>query len=173
MVIGMQLNWRLVVLLAAAIIGLMGMMVFGWTSGQSNSQASSEHAAAVASGARATNSGPTAADVKVAGVVVTPADIDQLDVLTISTRLRNSGGQVDNVTVELDVYNDQGQAVLHERQSGLALYSGGAQSVYWEWRVPQRVTAGDYRVGVAVYDTASKKLLARQDQGAMFTVSAR
>jgi hypothetical protein len=113
------------------------------------------------------------AGVRVASVDATPSEIEQMDVLTIGTRLHNAGAQVDNVTVQLDIYNESGQAVLHERQSGLALYSGGGQSVYWEWRIPQRVGAGDYAVGVTVYDTASKALLAREDRAATFTVTPR
>lgn len=160
MVVGTQSNRKFRVLLAMAAIALGGMLVLGWTNGRASGQASERVAA-------------TAAGVQVAGVVATPGEIEQLDVLTVGTRLRNGGSQVDNVTVELDIYNELGQAVLHERQSGLALYSGGVQSVYWEWRIPQRVGAGDYAVGISVYDTASETLLARQDRAATFTVDAR
>ena len=109
--------------------------------------------------------------VSITSVKATPGQIEPIDVLTIGTGLHNAADRLDNVTVELTVYDQAGNAVLHEKQSSVGLSHDADQAVYWIWRIPQRLQDGPYAVGIAVYDTGSRALLARNDQAATFRVA--
>lgn len=101
----------------------------------------------------------------------TPAVIDHLNVLTIGTTFANNDGRLDGLTVAIDVRSKDGTSVLREKQSGVGVDAGEEQSVYWVWRIPQRVPQGDYVIGVDVLGAGGQKVLASNPQAARFTVA--
>lgn len=109
--------------------------------------------------------------VTITAASATPENIEPIDVLTIGTTLYNSSQRLDDVTVELDVYDSAGNRVLHERQSGVGISGDTSQAVYWVWRIPQRLHDGSYEVGITVYETETSRLLARDDSAAAFQVA--
>src|SRR3990170_4584500 len=86
------------------------------------------------------------APVEVVETEVTPSTIAYRDVLTIGTTFINHSSRLDGLTVAIDVRSTDGTSVLHEKQSGVGVGAGDEQSVYWVWRIPQRVPEGDYVV---------------------------
>ncbi len=114
---------------------------------------------------------PAKPAVSITAVTATPSRIEPVDVLTIGTTLYNASGRLDDVTVELAVYDDAGTPVLHERQSGLGISAEASQAVYWVWRIPQRLQDGPYVVGITVSETGGKAVLARNDNAATFQVA--
>jgi hypothetical protein len=101
----------------------------------------------------------------------TPALIEHRDVLTIGTTFANRTDRLDGLTVAIDVRSADGTTVLHEKQSGIGVDAGDEQSVYWVWRIPQRVPAGDYVVAVEVLDNGGQDLLVADSSAARFTVT--
>ena len=84
---------------------------------------------------------------------ITPDPVSSPDVSTISIALNNSSSrQLDNLTVELLVRDEVGQVQLQERQGSISLPAGGSQTIYWEWRIPQRLERGAYGVMVNILD---------------------
>ncbi|TAK31869.1 MAG: hypothetical protein EPO21_16655 [Chloroflexota bacterium] len=101
----------------------------------------------------------------------TPSNVEQRHVLTIGTTFSNNGGRLDGLSVEIDVRAADGTSVLHEKQTGLRVSAGDERSVYWEWRIPQRVSAGSYVVGVDVLDNDGQHVLASDPEAASFFVT--
>ena len=101
----------------------------------------------------------------------TPAVIEHLNVLTIGTTFANNDGRLDGLTVAIDVRSSDGTSVLREKQSGVGVDAGDEQSVYWVWRIPQRVHQGDYVIGVDVLGAGGQPVLASDPEAARFTVA--
>jgi hypothetical protein len=144
--LGMRIVW-----LGVAVIVVAAGLIVGWVQ--------------VAQGSNVESS------VSVSSVTATPAKIAPIDVLTIGTTFHNTAARLDNVTVELEVYDETGNVVLRERQSGVGISQDTNQAVYWVWRIPQRLQDGPYVVGITIYETESGSLLDREDSGATFTVA--
>jgi len=96
--------------------------------------------------------GAVAPPVKAAQARVTPDPVFAPDVSTISVTLSSTGSQLDNLTAELIVSDESGHIQLRERQGGITLPAGGSQTIYWEWRIPQRLEKGPYGVVVNILD---------------------
>lgn len=62
-----------------------------------------------------------------------------------------------------------GDPVLEERQTGLNVSHNGKRSVYWTWRVPDRLNDGLYAVDMTVVG-AGDKALATDTKDAAFKV---
>ncbi len=88
--------------------------------------------------------------INVAKISATPNTISPIDVLTVSTTMTNNNKRVDGLTVNMVVRDQTGQVVLQQKQSGIGLTD--RQSVYWEWRIPDRLTDGPYAIEMTVLD---------------------
>ncbi|TAK34909.1 MAG: hypothetical protein EPO21_08020 [Chloroflexota bacterium] len=125
---------------------------------------------AVTNTSPAGTTGQDRAAVELVETEATPAVIDHLNVLTIGTTFENNDRRLDGLTVAIDVRSTDGTSVLHEKQSGVGVDAGDQQSVYWVWRIPQRVPQGDYVIGVDVLG-AGGQTMDSNPRAASFTVA--
>ena len=111
--------------------------------------------------------------VRAAQARVTPDPVSSPDVSTISIALNSAGSrQLDNLTVELLVTDEAGQVQLRERQGGVTLPAGGSQTIYWEWRIPQRLEVGAYGIMVNILGAKGDLLFRSQTPLTSFQVEA-
>lgn len=107
--------------------------------------------------------------VRVANIAATPGSVSPVEVLTVSTTLTNDAPAVDNLTVKMVVRNETGEPVLQERQSGIGLAQDDKRSVYWVWRIPNRLADGPYEIEMSVLN-GGENVLAADTKEAAFRV---
>ena len=115
----------------------------------------------------------TAPGVRVLSISATPETISPIDVLTVSTSLINDTVRQDGLTVEMLVRDETGQTVLQEKQRGIGIPAKDKQSVYWEWRIPGRLTQGAYDVEMRVLDRGEQLLTSQTKNGAFWVDRSR
>jgi hypothetical protein len=105
---------------------------------------------------------------------VTPDPVETLDRVTVATSFSASGTVAEPLKAQLDVMSvDGGNSVLTMNQSGFRLPEKGSRAVYWEWRVPDSVPAGQYSLRLTVVGADSGRLYGEVDNAATLAVVQR
>ncbi|MBI2953352.1 MAG: hypothetical protein HYY30_03495 [Chloroflexi bacterium] len=107
--------------------------------------------------------------VKVTNIRATPVQVNPIDVLTINTTVANDVAAVDDVTIEMIVRDEFGHPVLEERQTRINISHNDKRTVYWSWRIPDRLNDGSYAIDVNVVG-AGGNVLATDTNYAAFEV---
>lgn len=99
------------------------------------------------------NTQSVASQVELAAPRVPARPVEGLERIDLSTVVSNPSSQtLENVSLQLEVRNANGESVLSARQSRLALQPHDSRAVYWAWRVPAQLSSGSYVVDVRAFD---------------------